>query len=32
MIFIIALWLAGAIALAWTGHAYWTGRNLPDGN
>jgi uncharacterized membrane protein YkvA (DUF1232 family) len=32
MIFIIALWLAGAIALAWAGHTYWTGRNLPDGN
>ncbi len=29
MIFIIALWLAGAIALAWTSHAYWTSWNLP---
>jgi uncharacterized membrane protein YkvA (DUF1232 family) len=32
MIIILALWLLGAMALAWAGHAYWLGRSRPDAN
>ena len=30
MIIIMALWLAGAVAMGWIGYAYWTGRDRPD--